>query len=1058
MEILHGTWIPEYGKEFDNPGKFVLWIETSEENSSSKKGVHCRHISDSATLDSYLVSGLSLGKALVASIDPSVVAFHAILPSHQDAPLPSLEMAQLNGDYLPDDCNWQSWEIQGIAIQKPLVFLRELHLHLIIHQSEHQMSSDLKFWVQYAQHFSNLVHRHQFLPFMRCHQPDRRRKSTAEIHTCWLPAGELYESELLRFSAAMPNVCRMASNTGIRRTDAAQTKCFSAKDLLRHFSEHQMDSLVANVPITKQILNRFGNSWLEGSLGGNGKEAADGGDLTLERWKQWHSWHKGIAGRFSELPDSQHGSSILGIRLDQSNPLDEQEWHLSFFVTSSADLSLRIDLEDWWNYSDTERARRIKQFGQQFDRNLLVRLGQAARICPILWEGLETTYPTGVRVDMQTAYEFLKNDALVLESAGFKILLPNWWMPEGRRRAKIRINASGRSSSSSSAASNTGYFRLPELVNYTYELSIGGETVNEEEWQYLVNAKSPLVRFRGEWMELDAQQMSAMLDLWNERDGVDELHAVSDVLKQLAESNETAFEFKFDETLEKILTGLQQQCDIEELDEPAGFLGELRPYQKQGLSWLATQEELGLNPCLADDMGLGKTIQIIALLLFERERAKPSERNQFLPTLLIAPTSVLSNWQKEMEKFSPQLKSMIHHGSARERDSEAFCKTASANDVVITSFTIVRKDKDLLKKQKWRRIVVDEAQNIKNPKSSQSKSICGLDAPFRIALTGTPIENRLLDLWSLFRFLNPGYLGTAAQFRRAYEKPIFRNGDQTKAKQLQQLVRPFILRRMKTDQSIIDDLPEKLELKVYCNLTKEQASLYQALTEDVKKQIAESEGIQRKGLILSTLMKLKQICNHPAQFLQDGSDFSAMRSHKLTRLTEMIEEVLEASDSLLIFTQFTEIGGQLEDLLRTRNNCPVYYLHGGTSRKRREQMIESFQDPDSPPSIFILSLKAGGVGITLTRANHVFHFDRWWNPAVENQATDRAYRIGQQKMVIAHKMVTLGTLEERIDKMIEDKQALAESIVGSDESWLTELDDAAFEQLIALNRSAIMEA
>ena len=306
--------------------------------------------------------------------------------------------------------------------------------------------------------------------------------------------------------------------------------------------------------------------------------------------------------------------------------------------------------------------------------------------------------------------------------------------------------------------------------------------------------------------------------------------------------------------------------------------------------------------------------------------------------------------------------------------------------------------------------------------------------------------------------MNPGYLGTAAQFRRAYEKPIFRNGDQTKAKQLQQLVRPFILRRMKTDQSIIDDLPEKLELKVYCNLTKEQASLYQALTEDVKKQIAESEGIQRKGLILSTLMKLKQICNHPAQFLQDGSDFSAMRSHKLTRLTEMIEEVLEASDSLLVFTQFTEIGGQLEDLLRTRNNCPVYYLHGGTSRKRREQMIESFQDPDSPPGIFILSLKAGGVGITLTRANHVFHFDRWWNPAVENQATDRAYRIGQQKMVIAHKMVTLGTLEERIDKMIEDKQALAESIVGSDESWLTEMDDAAFEQLIALNRSAIMEA
>ena len=325
-----------------------------------------------------------------------------------------------------------------------------------------------------------------------------------------------------------------------------------------------------------------------------------------------------------------------------------------------------------------------------------------------------------------------------------------------------------------------------------------------------------------------------------------------------------------------------------------------------------------------------------------------------------------------------------------------------------------------------------------------------------MALTGTPVENRLLDLWSIFNFLNPGYLGKQTQFRKSFEIPIQKNNDKQQSAVLKKLVEPFILRRLKTDKNIIKDLPDKVEHKQYCNLTKEQASLYELVVKEVSGQLEEAKGIQRKGLILSTLMRLKQICNHPRQYLQDNSDFNPQRSHKLERLGEMIEEVIAEGESLFIFTQFTEIGEALQHYFKQTFFYNTYYLHGGTARKKREQMIEEFQGENTEPSLFILSLKAGGVGITLTKANHVFHFDRWWNPAVENQATDRAFRIGQKKNVFVHKFVTLGTLEERIDLMIEDKKKIADTIVGSDESWLTQLDNDRFKQLIALNRQAII--
>jgi len=352
---------------------------------------------------------------------------------------------------------------------------------------------------------------------------------------------------------------------------------------------------------------------------------------------------------------------------------------------------------------------------------------------------------------------------------------------------------------------------------------------------------------------------------------------------------------------------------------------------------------------------------------------------------------------------------------------------------------------------------VDEAQNLKNPQAARTRAILKLTAQHRLALTGTPVENRLRDLWSIFNFLTPGYLGKETQFRRVFEAPIQRDNDHAASVTLKKLVEPFILRRVKTDQRIIADLPDKIEQKMFCTLSQEQASLYEAVVKDIAEQLATAEGIQRKGLILATLLRLKQICNHPAQFLQDGSAFTAERSHKLQRLDEMLEEALAAGESALVFTQFTEIGSALDRHLAQARRYRTYYLHGRTSAARRDRLITEFQDAETTPSVFILSLRAGGVGLNLTKANHVFHFDRWWNPAVEEQATDRAFRIGQRRNVFVHKFVALGTLEERIDGLIEDKKRLSSLVLGADESWLTELDNETFKDLIALRRDAVLD-
>ena len=1082
MKILHGTWIPA-AADFIQTGAFYLWVETTEATRKRSKtaSVHPHQLAGTS-LAEFLATELGIKSGATTTRQPpqlEILPQYFLLPTIAEQPLPSLELARYLETELPETFDWQYWQVdcykttalvkngyQYASVNNVIKVLNELHF-LTLHQlADVQLGADLLFWYHYTQAFKQVILRDRYIPALKYRslatkKTSRAAKSTAksttksatrtkkptastatqtadfELYSGWEILSEQYEAEIEQYAEVMPLVCT-AGFAVPPETLALHDKA----TLLRHFSECLLTDLVTHSPSTTAFDKKVADSLLELCLSPQHSTMPNRAAETLEWYQQWKTWRDRIHRSQAEMPFH------LCFQLKSPDQLEEP-WILEFQVAAKHDPSQRIALLDYWQMRSPQQKQFHKDFGKDFEQVLLMNLGYAARIYPALWAGLDTDQPISISLTADEAATFLKETAWVLEEAGYKVIVPAWWTPKGWQRAKIRLKASGRKIGGNDKSKS--YFSFDTLVDYQYELSIGGEAVSQQEWQQLVNAKSSLVQFRGQWMELDPDKMQQMLEFWKKHKQEHPEMGLLDFMK-LTATGEDGFEFEVDhdQTLTEMLSRLNDKSALEVLPEPQPFNGTLREYQKRGVSWLHYLESLGLNGCLADDMGMGKSAQVIARLVQERQDGEK------LPTLLIAPTSVVGNWQKEIEKFAPQLRSHIHHGSDREQDGKAFNAIVQNCDVLITSFSLVRRDEKLLGDIHWHRIVIDEAQNIKNPKAAQTKAILKLSAAHRLALTGTPVENRLLDLWSIFNFLNPGYLGKEAYFRKSFEIPIQKNNQVTRSTVLKKLVEPFILRRVKTDPAIIQDLPDKVEQKLFCNLTKEQASLYEATVKDVEKKLNEADGIQRKGLILATLLKLKQICNHPRQFLQDNSEFTPERSHKLERLTEMVTEAMEAGESMLVFTQFTDIGEALEKYLR-HLHYKTYYLHGGTNRIKRETMIANFQDPETEPSVFILSLKAGGVGITLTKANHVFHFDRWWNPAVENQATDRAFRIGQKKNVFVHKFVAIGTLEERIDQMIEDKKKLAGAIVGSDESWLTELDNESFKKLIALNKKAVME-
>ncbi len=679
-------------------------------------------------------------------------------------------------------------------------------------------------------------------------------------------------------------------------------------------------------------------------------------------------------------------------------------------------------------------------------------MGRAARLCEPIKQTLSTASPSACTLDPIQAFEFIKATASRLQDNGFGVTLPENLVDPTKASAS-RLGLKVKAMAPPRKQQRLG---LQSLLNFEWELSIGGQSVSQSEFEQLIAQQTPLVEVNGQWVELRPMDVKAAQSFFTSRQTKNKL-SVEEVLRISSGDGQLIDKLpvvdfqasgKLDELITTLTTGNQS---LEEIDEPDGFKGKLRPYQARGVSWLSFLEQWGLGACLADDMGLGKTIQLIAFLLNLKQQEVLSK-----PVLLVCPTSVLSNWQREVNKFGPELKTLIYHGDKRPKGA-TFVKQSRDINLVITSYTLVYRDLKEFKRVEWQGLVLDEAQNIKNSDAKQSKAVREVESDFRIALTGTPVENRLAELWSIMDFLNPNYLGPKNFFQRRFATPIERYGDSDSLRTLRGLVQPFILRRLKTDRSIIQDLPDKQEMTVFCGLSAEQARLYQKAVDEALAAIDEADGVKRRGMILGLLVKLKQICNHPAQYLKQASLGKQRRSAKLQRLNEMLEEVISEGDRALIFTQFAEWGTLLQAHLKEHLGEEALFLYGSTSQPAREAMVDRFQQDPNGPKLFILSLKAGGVGLNLTRANHVFHFDRWWNPAVENQATDRAFRIGQTRNVQVHKFVCSGTLEERINDMIENKKALAEQVVGAGEQWLTELDTDQLRELLLLDRKAVID-
>src|ERR1700730_10488373 len=639
-----------------------------------------------------------------------------------------------------------------------------------------------------------------------------------------------------------------------------------------------------------------------------------------------------------------------------------------------------------------------------------------------------------------------------LESAGVVVRMPVSWRASRPARPQVTATVGGR------APSAVG---LDGLLDFQMSVMLDGEPLTEAEVTTLLAGTENLVLLRGQWVEVDQARLQRTMEQFHAaeelaaRDGV----PFAEAMRMLAGAGVTRDDPAATDTAwARVTAGPWLEQTLKELRAPDGdgadpgpaLVGTLRPYQKTGTRWMNLLAGLGLGACLADDMGLGKTIQVLSLLLVEQARcAKPQ------PSLLVAPASLLANWETEIEKFAPGLKAVIVHPSAMPADQvKAFtAERASDYDLAITSYGSLLRI-PMFAAADWRFVILDEAQAIKNPNARQTKAAKALNARARIALTGTPVENHLGDLWSIFDFINPGLLGSAKQFTR-YVKGL---ADQTQNPYgpLRELVRPYILRRMKTDKSVIADLPDKTEIKALCGLSRRQAALYGQAVEDLARSLEASAGIQRKGIVLAILMRLKQVCNHPSQWLNDNV-WAEEDSGKWARLREIAEVVAARQQKMLVFTQFREMTGPLATWLGQIFGRTGMVLHGETAVKSRKTLVQRFQDDEAVP-FFVLSLKAGGTGLTLTAASHVVHFDRWWNPAVENQATDRAFRIGQKRNVLVHKFVCRGTVEERIDEMIESKQGLSDAMLaGGSEIGLSEMTNDDIMRLVSLDLNAAMK-
>ena len=1038
------------------------------------------------------------------------------LPSLQGAPLSHGHILQhqlsggnfTNGAQQPTrqqpTVHLQAWQITGLALP-PFAALGMLcHLNAqTADQSASQrlftpirLGNDLLFWSNAAKFTLQLLAGQHYLPTLRPHTANQLRAG-------WQPflSEPPIERQFELLTETMPPVCRAYHLPTVHEAPPAV-------ELLNLFISTLLDAAVRQwgdaavrqwsdaamrqwhgAQVTPLDGVGQGDQWLSALV------TADSflhlpPQTAFQLYQNWRSWS-------DQLHALHHAHVRVCFQLEA--PLDGVAptaadvagaplWTLHYFLQARNNLDLRMAASEIWRTQQHHIQLGARTLDQPQER-LLAGLQVAARLSPPIQRSLRSPKPESAHLTTEEAHHFLRETAPLLISSGFGVILPDWWHTNQSARLGLRLRLQG----DESAATADLTFSQPQRlgpIHYEWDLMLGNRVLSESEFERLAAIQSPLVKLNGQWVELDPTQVQvAQRFLSQQRPGglinflralrIAQTHrppaesepspAVNGTTKPderaltapIADQNADAqllatlladevaallpvVSVNVEGWLAKALEGLNQHQHFAALEEPPGFIGELRPYQERGIGWLAYLRTLGIGACLADDMGLGKTVQSIALLLYVREF-----QGERTPALLICPTSVVANWRREVERFAPQLRVLVHHGGTRLA-GDAFLQQAPTYDLIITSYGTARRDVEFLTRFTWSDLILDEAQNIKNPTAKQTQAILQLRANNRIALTGTPVENRLSELWSIMEFLNPGYLEHYELFRRRYILPIERYNDEDQATALRKLVQPFLLRRLKSDPAIIADLPEKNEMVVYCSLTQEQADLYEKVVSETLTALDKSEGIQRRGIILGLLTKLKQICNHPAHYLKQPGPLAG-RSSKLNRLTEMLEEVLAVGDSALVFTQFVEMGDLLQQHITDTFKAETLFLHGRTPATQRERMVMAFQEAENP-TIFILSLRAGGAGLNLTRANHVFHFDRWWNPAVENQATDRAFRIGQRRDVQVHKFVVAGTLEEHINQLLEDKRTLSEAIVGSGEQWLTELSTEQLRDLLLLRR------
>jgi SNF2 family DNA or RNA helicase len=919
-------------------------------------------------------------------------------------------------------------------------------------QAEDPLGPDLRYWSHVSRWSLDLLVRSKVVPSLQ-------KGSDGVLSAYWQPLldSALDQARLRQMQAQMPQVCQCYGTPAITDHPPANDLPTPTDELLLASLQQLVDQQVRrilgggeSIAASSKIQDKSLSAWLSAlehttdTLSVEG-EQGDSFAPGVRLLAAFNTWTQPI-----QLAQAQQKAFRAVFSLSPPLP-SSQNWFVSYGLQASDDSTCWVSAEQIWATTAASLSIQGRTL-EQPQETLLTGLGLASRVYPAIEDSLQTARPIQHTLTPLQAYDFLKSVTWRLEDSGFGVIVPpklanrEGWANRLGLQVRAAVGTGGK------AAAIT----LTSLLNFKWELTIGGQRLSKGEFDRLVSLNSPLVEVNGEWVELRPQDIRSAEAFFASRQGQTGL-TLEDALKLntgdvLTLDKLPVVKFEATGALEQLLETLSGNQTVQPIEQPKHFKGTLRPYQSLGAGWLSFLEQWNLGACLADDMGLGKTIQLIAFLLHLKAETRWNGS-----MLLVCPTSVLGNWERELKRFAPTLKILVHHGAGRLQ-GKPFAQSVAKHDVVLTSYPLVHRDEKALVATDWQCVILDEAQNIKNPEARQSQAIRKLQAKNRIALTGTPLENRLTELWSILDFLNPGYLGSKAFFQKRFAVPIEKYGDTASLQTLRSLAQPFILRRTKTDRTIIQDLPDKQEMTVFCPLTPEQAALYEKTVQDSLEAVESAEGIQRHGVILATLTKLKQICNHPAQYLKEATlTETPQRSGKLKRLEEMLEEALMEGDRALIFTQFAEMGKLLQGYLQQTLNRETLLLYGGVPKPKREAMIDQFQNDPQGPRLFILSLKAGGVGLNLTRANHVFHFDRWWNPAVENQATDRVFRIGQTRNVQVHKFVCSGTLEERIHDMIESKKALADQVVGAGENWLSELGTDQLRQLLLLDRSTVIE-